>query len=1155
MTKHHKKSHSMNASAIILAATTSIFGLSAGTAIAQETAPDFMIGNVSAAQNQDAFAIEARAESLVVDPVLSAGLIDSVRTVVRGKDAQFLGYSNYPVKTARSEIRIFEAGRSADATPLAVVAANADGLAGWQVPSDAPEALAYVYRVYDANGQFDETKAYELTVVNTALDSKAGVNRPEFGAVDQAATRNIPASGVAITVTGRAQANDVVRVSGQLVPVDNQGQWVARQIVDRTAASVVVTIIRDGITVAHTTRSFSQTGSKWFVVGQGDLTAAKSFGSGPSRAATGNTQGDGDFVTGRAAFYAKGLIGGDIQVTASLDTGEALVSDLFSNLDRKDPRQLFRRLDSDQYYPTYGDDSTLIEDAPTQGRFYLRVQKDDSRFVLGNFSTAIQGAELAQLDRGLFGALVDHKSGAATSFGERKTQVTAFASDPGTVPGRDEFRGTGGSIYFLKRQDVSVGSERVRIEVRDRETGLVLESRELHPQQDYDFDPFQGRISLVRPLASTVATNETVRNGVTLGNVPVLVIRYEYSPAVGALDGYTLGGRGTQWLGDKLRVGLTAQSDTVEDADQTLLGADILLRQTAGTYLKAEVAQTDGPGYGQSNSVDGGLNFTDFSAANARGGKSAAWRAEGAVNFAELAGKAGDHGTVNAFYEKFDAGFGSVGRLTGSATQRWGVGGNVPLGRSLHVAAKFNELRTDLAGASRTGTVDVDQRFGGGVTGKIGLRYEDRVPGQLYNSVQQGARVDVAAQLGYQATSGNWSVYGFGQATLDRDATRSANNRGGVGVKAELTERLSLNGEMSEGTGGIGADVQLNHRLGDGSEAYIGYALSADRTDTALETQNLFTRSNQGTLTVGARKRFSDSLTLNGEQRLAHGGQAPSLVRSFGLKFEPTAQLSITGNFENGRIDDATTGLFKRTAAGVAVGFTSDSIRIGSGVELRVDNGNSRDQTVWLVRNNVEYKANADWRFTGRLNFAVAEETQANVRAADFIEGVAGFAYRPVRNERLNALVRFTYLQDLGPIGQISGGGTVENPKQKSMIGVVDFNYDLSAKLTVGAKYGYRKGSVSLGRASDTFVSSDAHLAVIRADYRVVKNWDVLGEVRYLSTPLAGSKNLGALGAIYRHLGNNVKLGVGYSLSDFSADLTDQSYSSHGPFINLLGKF
>ncbi len=119
----------------------------------------------------------------------------------------------------------------------------------------------------------------------------------------------------------------------------------------------------------------------------------------------------------------------------------------------------------------------------------------------------------------------------------------------------------------------------------------------------------------------------------------------------------------------------------------------------------------------------------------------------------------------------------------------------------------------------------------------------------------------------------------------------------------------------------------------------------------------------------------------------------------------------------------------------------------------------------------------------------------------------------------------------------------------------IDVNYDITKWLTVGAKYGYHGGKVSLGRNSNTFVSSNAHLGVIRADFHVNKQWDVLAEGRGLWVTAADDKRLGALGAIYRHLGNNVKIGVGYSLSDFSDDLTDQSYTSHGPFLNILSKF
>jgi hypothetical protein len=278
-------------------------------------------------------------------------------------------------------------------------------------------------------------------------------------------------------------------------------------------------------------------------------------------------------------------------------------------------------------------------------------------------------------------------------------------------------------------------------------------------------------------------------------------------------------------------------------------------------------------------------------------------------------------------------------------------------------------------------------------------------------------------------------------------------------------------------------------------------------------------------------------------------------VRNFGLRFDPSKQLSFTGSFENGRIDDATTGLFRRTAATFGVGYTADHVRIGSSVEARFEKGAARDQKVWLFRNSVDYGLNPNWRALGRLNFAIADQEGPNVRAADFVEGVAGLAYRPVNNERLNALLRYTYFQDLGPVGQVSGTGTTQNPKQVSQIVSLDVNYDLSKHLTVGVKYGYRGGKVSLGRNSGDFVSSDAHLGVIRADYKVAKKWDLVAEGRLLVAPKADDKRIGALGAVYRHLNENVKIGAGYSLSDFSDDLTDQSYTSHGPFINLIGKF
>ncbi len=1113
--------------------------------------------------NEDKYEIRFRADTLIVTPVMGVGLVDSVRTVVRGEEARFQTFNNYPSFVERGEIRVFDAGGSPDSEPLAVIETDKFGSATWNADQTSPEALYFVYRVYGEDGKFDESAAHELTVLNEQVPEQIGAENaptsPEFGLVDESAKRNIALQGVMATVTGKAHPNqEAVFVNGQAVPVAANGAFAAQQIVSRKDGEFKVIVERSGEVVKEATQSFAVDRDDWFVVGQGDVTIGKSYGSGPSRDVSGDTLADGSYAIGRGAIYAKGIVGDDWRITTSLDTGEERLDDIFSNLDRKDPRQLLRRLNSEQFYPTYGDDSTLVEDASTQGSFYLRVNKDASQLVLGNFTTAINGAELAQLDRGLFGALIDLNSEDTTEFGERKLQITGFASDPGTVPAREEFRGTGGSLYFLQRQDVSVGSERIRVEVRDLETGIVIESRDLYAQQDYDFDPFQGRVTLLKPLGSTVAGSGVVREGSSTGNVPVLVVRYEYTPTVGSLDGYTLGGRASGWLNEVVRFGITAQRDTVEEASQNLFGADVLVRATVGTYFKAEIAQSEGPGFGQSNSVDGGLSFTDIATPGVAGVEAKAWRTEAALNVNELTGKAGEGVTLGGYFERQDQGFSSAGRLTPAKTERWGVSTAVPLANG-RIAAGFESLSSGNTGASETGTIDIENSFASGtgtITTKLGLRHEDRTPGQLFSSVQDGSRSDLAVELGYAPGGENWSSYAFGQVTLDRDATRRRNNRAGIGLQAQITQRMSVTGELSEGDGGMGADVQVNRRLSEGSEAYVGYSLFADRTDSGLDSQNIFTRSNRGSLVVGTRQRFSDALSVYGENRVGIGGAAPALTRSFGLTFEPVEHLAITGSFETGRIDDATTGEFRRTAATFGIGYSREDFRLGSSVELRRETSPSGlDQTVWLVRNDLSYSIDPDWRFVGRVNLARADNSSDSVLAAEFTEAVAGFAYRPVNNEKLNALARFSYFEDLGPVGQITGGGEAQSPKQISHIGVIDFNYDASRKLTLGGKYGYRTGKVSLGRESGEFVSSTAHLAVIRADYNVVEKWDVLLEGRALWITAADDMRLGALGAVYRHINNNVKIGAGYSLSDFSDDLTDQSYSSHGPFLNILGKF
>ena len=196
-------------------------------------------------------ALEVRADGHAAEPVMSIGLIGSERTVVVSSPAQFQTYTNYPSYVAKGEVRIFVGGSVTDSPPLAVVATDANGFAQWQPGADAPRDLFYTFRVYDDRGRFDESQAQELTLVPEPVSvDGAPVVRPTFGMVDEAQVRNIPMNRTAtITVSGLADpSKDMIRVSGQLVPVNPDGKFITQQLVDRDSKDVRVTIEREGQT-------------------------------------------------------------------------------------------------------------------------------------------------------------------------------------------------------------------------------------------------------------------------------------------------------------------------------------------------------------------------------------------------------------------------------------------------------------------------------------------------------------------------------------------------------------------------------------------------------------------------------------------------------------------------------------------------------------------------------------------------------------------------------------------------------------------------------------------------------------------------------------------------------------------------------------------
>src|SRR5271170_1416826 len=710
--------------------------------------------------------VQVRYDPLEQAPFLNVIAIPQRVTV--GEPVRFSSYTNYTRYIERAEVRMFEPEQSIQQTPLAVVALSAGGAAEWVPPRIAksllrvttslekPHYLTYVLRVYDHDGHFDETRPRRLDLTDVPPEASVDpaklakdTERLAYGE-NTLVLHNIPVHGGAVTVSGsNVPPGDYVFVQGVAVPVDDAQNFVARQILPGGPQQVTVRIVNEHGEGLTFTRNLSVATDDSFFVGLADLTAGSGSISGPIELVTGDADlTHRNFVNGQLAFYYKGLVKGDWLLTAAADTQDQPLHDLFSNFAGKDPQDLLRRIDPTRYYPVYGDDSTTVQDAPTSGKFYLRLDKGDSSVMWGDFQTQLTGTEFIQYARTLYGLNIRYRSQEATTFGEKQRTVDAFWAEPGTLESRQDFRGTGGSLYYLQNQGISVGSEQVSVQVRDQDSGLVLSVTQLVPAQDYDINYLEGRILLHSPLPATADTATFVHTGGLDGDPVYLVVTYEYVPDLSNPSSLAFGGHASEWFGDHLQLGLSSFHQADPGEQQDLLGINGTWRYKPGTYIKAEYAYSDGTGSPTLTSITGGLNFDALSS---NGNAAGAERVEAAVDLSEITDSM--KGRVSTYYEKRDAEFSGPGQVTPGVSVRQGGGAlNVPLDSATQLVGKFDSTDSATATAN-TGEVAIEHKLDDHWRVAVGSRLDERenaVPNESAILSQNGTRADVAVTIGYQ---------------------------------------------------------------------------------------------------------------------------------------------------------------------------------------------------------------------------------------------------------------------------------------------------------------------------------------------------------------------------------------------------------------------
>ena len=1134
--------------------------ISSGPSLAEETIP-FKI-TVDGAQTDgsavsedgrlEAVDIQVKFDGLGVKPMLNVSTNPIRASYQPGDTLEFLASSNYPAWIATSEIGIYDLKETGSSRLKYVVPVSPHGLATWQVPSDAPAQMYYVLRVTDSEGRFDETVPLPLSRTDSTLaqhEPQAAATAPGYSE-DRTALRNIPVYGGAITVYGRnVPTGHAVAVLGRTVPLDADSAFVNQQILPPGHHTVDISVKADGKGLDFS-REIEIPENEWFYVGLADLTVGYRTASDNIEAVKPGEYDD-VYSKGRLAYYVKGKIKGRYLLTAAADTGEGKLQDIFRGLDGKNPREYLKRLDPDDYYPVYGDESTAVEDAPTRGKFYVRLDRGDSHVMWGNFKSRLTGTEFLRSERALYGAGAVYRSPEVTTGGDRRSEANAYAALPGTLPQRDVFRGTGGSAYFLKHQDITTGSGTVSIEIRSSVTGAVIERQRLAYGVDFDFDYVQGVILLKRPLPSSTGS----------GQENFLVANYEFTPVAGDADGYAYGGRAQQWMGNHMRLGATAMSEKTGAADQKLYGADLRLQSSENTFVEAEVAQTRGPGFGNTYSVDGGNTNDTIGSAGASGTTAKAYRLRGAADLDELSNDR-LKGKTEAYYENFGKGFSSLDRQKTVGEENWGAKASVQVSANISTTARYDEQHSadgkrerEILAATR---VDIDDHW----SVEPGFKHRKRVrPAGLLT--EQGSREDATAVVSYQVNE-DAKVYMLGNTTVAKQGGLKRDDRVGIGATTKVAEKIGVAGELSEGTLGLKAAATLDYAPTVDDHYYLGYRLDPERS-LANSWPFALSGDDLGVIVAGTRHRFSDWLSAYAEDNYDMFGDRISLTQAYGVNYTPDARWAFDGGMEVGAIEDDTidpdTGLknsdFDRRAISLAANYHNEVGVDGRAKgELRLEDlsDNSRDMTSYLLAGGFGVNASEDWRALGTLD-AVFSDASVTTRRGEYVEASVGFAYRPAEGDRFNALAKYTYLYDLPGIDQVTIDGTTAGPMQQSHIFSGDASYDLNNYLTIGAKYGVRFGEIRERSAGSSWVKSSAHLGILRADIHVVQDWDALLEGRILWQPETHTSNMGLIGGVYRHINDNFKLGVGYNFGIFSDDLRDLTYDDQGFFVNAIGKF
>jgi len=814
----------------------------------------------------------------------------------------------------------------------------------------------------------------------------------------------------------------------------------------------------------------------------------------------------GTRLAGRGAVAGRGVLGPfEGAVGVDLDDRDRSLSDL---LRPRHPMAVEHQLSPARSVPTAGDDAAADDANAPRGRVYARVTAPGGRLDLGGFRPGLTGQELGRYDRSLFGGKIQGRGDAGpvklegALFGAALEAGSAGAS--ASVPAHDVLPATGGSLYYLAHGEVVTGSEALRVEWRDRLTGLVVDGRALVRGADYEIDDHSGRVLLARPLAS-VAGPASVATGDPLSAAQATLVA-DYSHAAPAGREGVAGGRAAAGIGPFRIQGAYASEDragpgySLASASAAFdLGTPLLLRAEAARSRGAAFSQA---GAGFSRSSDGGVVHAAPDPAALPQGDRDAWHLEGH-------GEAGG-ARYAAWWRERPKGYSDSSHLEAQdalergASARWSGGG-----------AEVSALYAEVRGADPrdpTGLGALSQRE---VRGRAAYALSD----VTVAAEALGSEATASGQGGSQTSAGvraDWRT--SPGLTLGASYHQSLSRQGSGPAAVDVTyggldARLSgKEGSLSAQAGwgpGLGPRLLVGgERSGPGETTYGTFSVDPDAPSLVRESASAF----------GVR-RTEGSAEIFSEEQFARDALGIRASRVSGVALEVVPGLRLSARAEAGdrlRLDGS---MASRRALGGAAAWIGRALRLAGRGEVREDGG----------LHQYVAGATAEWRATERLRLSALgtwTRTLGDVGASS-LDSVVGCAWR---GEKVLLLAKVAAVSDRRPAGAGRDTGLAS----------IAATFDLAPVLAVGLGASYGANRLAGAR-------QDLAAGSVRATVRIAGPLD--GAAEYARRQLLRGTSPGWLDAGRLEAGwalGGGRLALGYNLFGFGGTGVDPAGEDRG---------